>query len=115
MYNRQNDGHTTSLELSDSFGNAYQFGTLLMGPTLIVVCSLPIKNMFHNKVESNHLLGGVCVLKNKDIGANNHYFIHGHYFQFFFHMLPLYNILLWVNRKGVALLIIPNYLLFHML
>ena len=57
MYNRQNDGHTTSLELSDSFGNAYQFGTLLMGPTLIVV-----KNMFHNKVESNHLLGGgyVC-------------------------------------------------------
>jgi hypothetical protein len=55
MYSRQNDGHTPSLELSDSLGNAYQFGTLLMGPTLVVVCSLPIKNMCQNKVESNHL------------------------------------------------------------
>jgi hypothetical protein len=31
-------------------------------------------------VEMN--LGEVSVLKNKDIGANNHYFIGGYYFQF---------------------------------
>ena len=44
--------------------------------------------------------GPVCS-KDKDIGANNHYFIGGYYFQsFLFHMLSLCNFLLWVNSKG---------------
>ena len=47
------------------------------------------------------------MLKLKDIGADNHYFIHGYYFQIFFHMLALCNFLLWVNKKKAC--IIYNY------
>ena len=47
------------------------------------------------------------MLELKDIGADNHYFIHGYYFQNFFHMLALCNFLLWVNKNKAC--IIYNY------
>ena len=59
--------------------------------------------------------GGVSVLKFKGIGANNHYFIGGitlnsHLFFTCYHYVIFYFGLI---EKGLALLIIPNYLLFH--
>jgi hypothetical protein len=62
-------------------------------------------------------LGGVSVLKNKDIGVNNHYFIQGYYFQFsfFFTCYHYVNFYFGLIEKGVALLIVPDYLLFHTL
>jgi hypothetical protein len=56
--------------------------------------------------------GGQCVQKNKDIGANNHYFIGGITFNFHivstcYHYVNFYFGLI---EKGVALLINPNYL-----
>ena len=57
------------------------------------------------------------MLKNKDVGANNHYFIRGYYFYFFifFTCYHYVNFYFGLITKGVALLIIPNYLLFHTL
>ena len=46
------------------------------------------------------------MLKIKDIGANNHYFIRGNtFFLFFFlfDMLSLCNFLRWINRRGACI------------
>ena len=61
-----------------------------------------------------HLGGGSVCSKVKDIGANNHYYIGGYYFFFtcYHYVLFYFNGLI---EKGLALLIIPNYLLVHTL
>ena len=60
---------------------------------------------------------GVNVLKVKDIGTDNHYFIRGYYFQYFF--TCYYYVSFIINfgliKKILALLIIPNCLLLHTL
>ena len=55
--------------------------------------------------------GGAVPLKNKDIGATDHYFIGGYYFYFYF-FLTCYNYVIFyfgLIEKGLALLIIPIF------
>ena len=63
-------------------------------------CRAQLDTSLKSELNTTYYLRGGSVLKNKDIGVNNHYFIRGYYFQIFFHMLSLCKFLLWVNRKG---------------
>ena len=66
---------------------------------------LPSHTLRIIETKRNCTRGGVNVLKSQDIGANNHYFLRGYYFQFYFisHMLWTCNLLVWVNSKGACI------------